>query len=294
MSEEAAFEALRLINSWHRPLQIHITGGEPFLNFSLLLTTIQAAAELGIARYVETNAGWCLDEDLTGRRFTDLARAGLQAILVSCSPFHAETIPPVRTMLAVRKATEIFGLQRVMVYQADWLPRIAAFGEAQPAALERYVESFGSSRAGHMFWREYGLIPGGRSAYRLGNLAQHHPAAWFQDVDCATELLDAPHSHFDLYGNFIPAFCGGISLGPWREFSRWSEEFRRRCFPPLIKILVHEGPYGLFQLACTRYGYKAVEAGYVGKCHLCVDVRRHLVQQDSFTELQPALFYEMF
>jgi hypothetical protein len=32
--------------------------------------------------------------------------------------------------------------------------------------------------------------------------------------------------------------------------------------------------------------------GYAGKCHLCVDVRRHLVRRGGFPELRPAAFYE--
>jgi hypothetical protein len=32
--------------------------------------------------------------------------------------------------------------------------------------------------------------------------------------------------------------------------------------------------------------------GYTGKCHLCVDVRRYLVDQGEFLELQPQGFYQ--
>jgi hypothetical protein len=41
---------------------------------------------------------------------------------------------------------------------------------------------------------------------------------------------------------------------------------------------------------CSRwlgsgYDYQPLEEGYVGKCHLCVDVRRWLVTQGGFPEL---------
>jgi hypothetical protein len=51
------------------------------------------------------------------------------------------------------------------------------------------------------------------------------------------------------------------------------------------------GPYGLFEWVCENYGYEQLESGYAGKCHLCVDVRKHLVNEDHFTELNPVEFY---
>lgn len=38
---------------------------------------------------------------------------------------------------------------------------------------------------------------------------------------------------------------------------------------------------------------EALEDGYVGKCHLCVDVRKHLSARGEFDELQPAQFYDL-
>ena len=61
-------------------------------------------------------------------------------------------------------------------------------------------------------------------------------------------------------------------------------------------MLVERGPYGLFELARERYGYQPLPDDYTAKCHLCVDVRRHLVhvKGDEYTsaELRPARFYE--
>jgi hypothetical protein len=52
----------------------------------------------------------------------------------------------------------------------------------------------------------------------------------------------------------------------------------------------------LLELA-RRYGYREREEGYLSKCHLCADIRRHLVHAateagESFSELAPAEFYE--
>jgi len=109
MSPQTLREALQAAKAWHHRFQIHLTWGEPFLNFSLLLEGVRTVAELGIPCYVETNAGWCLREEDVADKFKTLKEAGLNAILISCSPFHAEKIPPVRTFLAVRKARCNYG-----------------------------------------------------------------------------------------------------------------------------------------------------------------------------------------
>lgn len=292
MSLKDVRNALETTLNWNQPFQVHITGGEPFLNFPLLLHAVEIAEILGINRYVETNAGWCVNEELVTRQFTTLHEAGLQAILISCSPFHAETIPPKRTLLAIRKAIEIFGSQRVMVYLPQWVDQITSFGVEDIIPLERHIESCDAQTAGRLFWEGYGLISGGRSGYRLGHLTQRMPASTFKGENCMREILYAPHSHFDLYGNYISGFCGGLSIGSWRDLPLLLEKYRAGDFPELIAILVESGSFGLFKLAQNSYGYEPLQDGYAGKCHLCVDVRRHMVQASSLPELEPKGFYE--
>lgn len=41
----------------------------------------------------------------------------------------------------------------------------------------------------------------------------------------------------------------------------------------------------------VEYGYIQQNDGYVGKCHLCVDVRKHLIKYSDFDELRPKEFY---
>jgi len=269
MSLETLEEALQATRAWGHRFQIHLTGGEPFLNFPLLLEGVQLAAQLGIPRYVETNAGWCLKEEDVVEKFVTLREAGLNAILISCSPFHAEKIPPVRTLLAITKALEIFGRQN-----------------------ERYVEKFGLERAGRMLWDGYSIIPAGRSGYRLGHLTQKRPALAFKGENCFMEILYAHHSHLDLYGNYISWFCGGLTIGDWHNLPRILDDFKARRFPPLIDILVRTGPFGLFEMGKEEYGYQELAEGYAGKCHLCVDVRKHLSERGDFQELRPKEFYE--
>jgi len=108
------------------------------------------------------------------------------------------------------------------------------------------------------------------------------------------DLLYAHHSHFDLYGNFISGFCGGLTVGEWRDLPRLLADFRAGRYPLLIEVLVHRGPYGLLQLARDHHNYQPLAGGYAGKCSLCADVRRHLVSTRDFAELRPRGFYENF
>ena len=166
------------------------------------------------------------------------------------------------------------------------------FGIEGTNDLQNYVAAFGQKDAGRLLWQGYGLISGGRSGYRLGYLIERQQPEAFAQENCLYELFFAPHSHFDLYGNFIPGFCGGLSLGSWRDIAAIENAVNSGSFTPIIKTLTQQGPYGLFEMANHDYGYQPLSEGYAGKCHLCVDVRRYLTGQDTFVEFQPLQFYE--
>lgn len=294
ITPELLYEALRVLSLHSYPPQVHLTGGEPFLDFDLLCTGVRMASELGLNVYLETSAVWCVDEDVALDYFIALRQAGLKALLISCSPFHAEHIPPARTVRALRAARCVFPFDRVWGYRTEFLDMMRSFSLRTPTPLSRYVEHFGLQAARRILWQGYGIIAGGRAGDALDFLAPHDPASHFAAQNCSAELLYAPHSHMDLHANFIPAFCGGISLGNWHTSPNLLADFQAGLYPPLVKILLEHGPYGLMLWAQEQYAYRPRANGYAGKCHLCVDVRRHLVQAGSFAELQPLDFYESF
>jgi hypothetical protein len=292
ISAQTLQEALKAIAIWPQTPQVHFTGGEPFLYFDLLLQGVRYATQLGIPRYVETSASWCTDEAKTIQQFAALEQAGLQAILISCSPFHAERIPPIRTMRAIQAALDVFGKERVIVYLPGFIEVLQQFDLERPTPLSRYEQAFGAERARQILWQGYGIISGGRAGYHLGQIAAHYAPAEFKGENCNWELLYGQHSHFDLYGNFIPSFCGGLTVGSWRKLPQILADFQAGHYPPLIQLLVERGPYGLLKMAQAKFGYTPLAEGYTGKCHLCVDVRRHLAAAGNFAELRPQGFYE--
>jgi hypothetical protein len=291
--EEVADALEQAKTAWGGGFQVHLTGGEPFLNFPLLLRATKEAVRLAIPVYVETNAGWVRDLAMAEDRFRRLREAGMGAVLVSVSPFHQESIPLQRTLDGISAARAVFGPKRVIVYQADWLPELARRGLTDPVPLSDYRAEYGTRQAGLQLWMGFGLISGGRAGYRLREWVPKRPAEAFKGERCGEELAYAQHSHLDLYGNFIPAFCGGISLGDWRDLPGLVRDVRRGRVPRLAAILMDEGPYGLYHLAVDEAGYQPPETGFTGKCHLCVDVRRHLLAAGLFEhDLTPAQFYQ--
>ena len=286
MQPQELSACLQYVSRWTHPFQVHFTGGEPFLNFSLLLYGVELAARLGIPSYVETNAGWCLDETLTMQRFEQLRTAGLGGVQISCSPFHAAHIPLERTQRALGAAIQVFGMQRVWVYQGETLEFLRRFDANACVPLPDSLAALDGD--GQQLWDGCGLIGGGRAGMRLGTLARRFPPGFFEWANCRPELTRSPHSHLDLYGNIIPGFCAGITLGDWRATAPAGEPAGRE---ELLACLAESGPYGLYRLAAGEYTYRALPDGYADKCHLCVHVRQHLHAAASFQSLAPAGFY---
>ena len=292
MTIEQVEEALEVLSGWSHEFQVHHTGGEPFMNFPLLLEAVRLTREMGMRQFVETNAFWCTSEDKAYDWLGQLSAAGLDGILISCSPFQAEQVPLRRVLLAIKAAGDILDYGNVGVYQTQWMQEVSKFAVDETVPIEAYVERYGAEQAGRMFWNRYGLMDSGRSSYTLGHLTQKYQPERFRECNCRRELLYAHHSHFDPYGNYMSWFCGGLRMGDWRDFDGMVDRFEHRDYPELVGILINDGPYKLYELAREKYGYSALENGYVEKCHLCVDARKHLNSQGEFYELQPSRFYE--
>jgi len=262
---------------------LHFTGGEPLLNFELLLRLTERARRLDIpSLFVETNGFWCRDDATTRQKMQALKEAGLHGILISANPFILERVPFERTRRAARIAQEVFG-SNAIVYQEFFFRQFEQMGLNGTLEFDEYVR-----RAGYGL-RYAELLPGGRVSYRLAHLFQRYPASRFFGNSCRAELIREWHVHVDNYTNFVPGYCGGLSLGDARDLPslcRQGIDLDRR---PVLKALL-TNLEELYRLGLA-HGYQERE-GYISKCHLCLDIRRHLVRQGDFVELQPAEFYD--
>jgi hypothetical protein len=262
---------------------LHFTGGEPFLNFDLLLRLVRIARRVGIpTTFVETNGFWCRDDATALDQLRTLQAAGLDGILVSANPFILEQIPFERTERAVRISRQVFGANAI-VYQAFFYEQFRSMRLTGTLPFEDYVK-----RAGHGL-QYVELFANGRVPYRLAHLFHHAPAGQFYGSSCRHDLIRDWHIHVDNYGNYLPGFCGGLSLGDARQLDALCAQGVDLDALPIIRALI-AGLEALHRLG-REYGY-ADRAGYISKCHLCLDIRRHLARHGEFAELQPRELYE--
>ena len=266
---------------------LHFSGGEPFLNFQLLLKAVEIAETLEIpSTFVETNCFWCKTDEFTRERLQALKEKGLRGILISVNPFYTEYVPFERTDRCIRISQDVFG-PNVMVYQMEYYRLFKQLGITGRLSIEEYLK-----RTRQEFLTDtIELFLMGRAAEKLKSLYPGYPSKQFFDTPCQPNFLRSWHNHFDNYGNFMPGYCGGISLGSWFELDRLLKEGMNLEDHPVLKNLVKEDIRGLLNLALDK-GFQERRDGYVSKCHLCLDIRKHLVSSGDYDELKPREFYK--
>jgi hypothetical protein len=265
---------------------LHFTGGEPFLNFPLLLRAFEMAHDLGIpSLFCETNGYWCRDDEIARERLNALRVAGCRGILISVNPFYAEYVPFERTERCIRASGEVFG-PNVMVYQAEYYCQFKQLGVQGRMSLDEYQRRVGGERLAD----RVELFLMGRAARQLRDLYPTYPARRFYGQPCRPQFLRGWHNHFDNYGNLVAGYCGGLSLGSWFELDALLEEGIDPEVQPVLGYLVREDIAGLHRFA-RDHGYESPAGGYLSKCDLCLDLRTYLSAQNGFSELAPRAFY---
>ena len=265
---------------------LHFSGGEPFLDFDLLLKAVEIAGQFNIpSTFVETNCSWCTSDELTRERLARLRVAGLRGILISVNPYFTEFIPFERTERCIKNSLAIFG-QNVIVYQLDYYYRFKELGITGTISLEDYTRLSDDE----VLSERVELFLMGRATSKLRNLYPSFPAHVFFDEPCQPPFLRSWHNHFDNYGNFIPGYCAGVTLGSWRDIDdiiRYGIDLTER---PVLRFLASEDMRRLFHFA-EDYGYRESPRGYLSKCDLCLDLRAFLILEQDFEELRPREFY---
>jgi len=273
-----------------RPVRIHLTGGEPFGNWPLLLEIAQRAHDEGLTaegsfEKVETNAFWAVEPQIVRDRISRLDRLDMQMLVVSADPYHQQFVPPEHVRICVETAREILGSDRVRVRWQDWYENMQDLRQVEPACRR---EMFRRALAKH---RERLT---GRAASSLTELMERRPADAFLGQNCLRAILASRHVHIDPYGNVFPGVCMGIRLGNANEAALpaiWQQTAEHWAEDPVLRSLVDAGPYGLLEHA-EALGYRPLPAGYASKCHLCAHVRRFFFEKGLFKDkIGPAACY---
>ncbi len=264
---------------------IHIGGGEPFLQANKLLNVAKMACQAGVkVEYIETNCSWFAGPAQADELLTSFRNAGVRTLLVSISPFHAEFVPLAKVN-GVMQACSRVGIN-VFPWVRDFYAELSRFDADSTIKIEKLIETFGENYLQSMAQR-YWIQPNGRAVNFLQRIYQMKSAVDLaSDRHGCIELWQANHFHIDLYGNYIPGLCSGLSI-------RHSD--LGRVLPaneyPIINILAESGPGGLVDYA-SKFGYKIAHE-YLNKCHLCQDIRKFLLREKGMDthELQPREFY---
>ena len=224
---------------------LHFTGGEPFLHFELLHRAVQMADELKIpSTFVETNCFWCTNDEITRERLTLLRASGLRGILISVNPFYSEFVPFERTERCIQISGEVFG-RNVMVYQLEYYHLFRRLGIKKKISQEESLKIIQTEYlSAHV---EFFMM--GRAVNRLREFYPALDASAFFRQPCRPQFLRSWHNHFDNYGNLLPGYCGGISLGNWFHLESLMEEGIDLKEHPILSFLISEDMEGLFTFA---------------------------------------------
>ncbi len=266
---------------------VHIGGGEPFLRPEGLVEVLKVAGRIGVSiEYVETNSSWYKDEAQACELLGRLKNEGLETILVSVSPFHNEYIP-FGKVKGVINACRISGIN-IFPWLKAFVPETGSFDEEKTHSLEEYEKRFGDKYVVGLISR-YGLTMRGRPLKTYADKLIRRP---LEDILKANdggcyELSDISHFHVDLFGNYIPGLCTGLSIAVGDLGAPLgSLEY------PMLNMLYDRGIRAFLDFAVSSYGFSPAEK-YLSKCELCFDIRKHMVLKRKLVskELQPVEFY---
>jgi hypothetical protein len=267
---------------------IHIGGGEPFLNPDGLKTVVEAVCALGVhIEYVETNSSWYRDKDSACQLLSSLKERGLSRLLISISPFHNEHIPfyKVKGVIEACRAVNMGMFPWIM----DFYGEVDAFDDQEKHSIQEYTDKYGPKYLVDLPSR-YWIHFGGRALKTFSDVLRMRP---YEEILSSNrggciELGNVSHFHIDLFGNYIPGLCSGLSI----HRNDLGHEINPEKYP-LLHILFYRGISELLDLVSEEGGFIPSER-YLSKCHLCLDLRRHLVleRRAEYAELRPIAFYE--
>lgn len=265
---------------------VHIGGGEPLLKPERILSVLESAKRNKIdVEYIETNASWFKDESSAKMVLRELMKYGVNRLLISIDPYHNEYIPFCKVKGLIEACSKVN--MGVFPWLLEFWDDIDALDDNKPHALEEYAQRFGED----YLWslpRRYGLNLGGRALKTYKPMMRLEPFDEIVKNSTSCNLLSGIyHFHIDLYGNFIPQSCPGLSI-KLDELVRGADSSKY----PVFHRLESAGIGGLVELAIEEYDYKP-KGKYAGKCDLCYDVRSYLVlkQEIDLPDLQPRDHY---
>lgn len=278
----SAFQKIRSLGCH----SVHIGGGESVLRIESLQNVVKIANDEGVSiEYIETNSSWYKNQKEAVESLSGLKRVGVTTLLVSMSPFHNEYIP-FSKVKGVIEACQAAGVS-VFLWITDFYGDLDSFDDSKSHNLKEYCQRFGDDYIKDLPNR-YWTVFGGRALQTYKCILPLQPIGEILDnAGRCVELADTSHFHFDLFGNYIPGLCSGLSI----KADDLGKPLNIKKYPFLL-TLYDKGIREIYTLAKEEYGF-VPENSYLSKCHLCFDIRKYLAVEKKVdsVELQPEEFY---
>lgn len=240
------------------PLRFDFTGGEPFLDFELLVYMVAHGSALGAVISCTTNAYWAHSRETAQSKLSTLREAGLSFLAVSVSRFHQRFVPLQRVRRALEAASELgmhTQLKGIVTQQdlapeaalAQWKAQLDADDVAIIPVLPHLRE--GATLPEHDYYREAGLpehtCPGAMVCVEPDGTA----------ASCCAPGIPTP---FLTLGSVHDKSLNEIQ----RRFSRLGKQ----------KILRELGPIHFARGAIAAGIGDRLRSGYAGPCDLCLHI----------------------
>jgi hypothetical protein len=285
-ADDAALEVMLDKLAEHAPQAVyHIAGGEPFLDLERLQKTVSGMTRRGLRiEYAETNAFWVKSREQAEAVLGDLSARGLACVLVSLSPFHAESVPLRRTLDLIQAAERTLA-RGAFVWLPTMAPYLQEYPDDRPVKLDEVVAEKGDAWALDMA-AHYSFVPTARGGRFLHEHGMRIPLEKVlrMETACRAHLQNTTHFHVDCAGKYVPGLCAGLVL----DFDEVPGNVDLEKYP-ILGALVSGGPRELFQLA-QQHDFEP-HPTYSGPCDLCTHMRFHLFDR-GFLELGPEGFYD--
>jgi hypothetical protein len=219
---------------------------------------------------------------------SQLHEKGLQTLLVSISPFHNEFVPWTKTKGVIDTARKT-GMS-IFPWISDFMGDLSELDATGTHTLDEYEALYGQDYIKNLPSR-YWIHMGGRALKTLRPYFAHKSAEQILKENagnCAAELTDTGHFHLDLFGNYIPGLCSGLSI--------YREDLNQPIGPdkyPVLATLFAKGIRGMFDMARDTFNYTPAQSVYINKCDLCTEIRTLFVRHHfgGPAELNPKEFY---
>ena len=258
---------------------LHISGGEPFLDFDKMVDVIKVIRKTGISiEYVETNAFWAEDERRVKEYLRILEQAGADRLLISLDPFHAEYVP-IGLPLRLVEICENVNFKYIL-WKREFKTMLADVNQNKIHSrieLEQLISPQYILETAKM----YGLDKAGRAFNILNEYTTLKPVNEIvaKSHSCRN-LLKVGALHVDLYERYLVTGCPDISL-PLIEAIEGIPKGRYSVF----EALSSNGAAGLLKYA-QGLGFEP-DTEYSSSCALCFNIRLWLSENHNCPELDP-------